>query len=118
MHWALLTSLILLCSLCASARSAAPVDLDAAARQFATASFPEFYALLGLPNDAHFPDDILRNVEFCEAAFSRRGFVVRRLATPGAPLLLAERRFRSGAKTVLVYVQVDGQPVEPQAWTP
>lgn len=116
MRRTLITPLIFLFPLCASAQRVEPVDLDAAARQFATASFPEFYALLSLPNDAHFPDDIRRNVEFCEAAFARRGFAVRRLSTPGAPLLLAERRFRSGAKTVLVYVQIDGQPVEPQAW--
>jgi len=116
MRRTLITSLMFLFPLCAPAQRVEAVDLDAAARQFATASFPEFYALLSLPNDAHFPDDIRRNVEFCEKAFSRRGFAVRRLATPGAPLLLAERTFERGAKTVLVYVQIDGQPVEPQAW--
>ena len=116
MRHAILIALILLLPLSTSAQGGGAVDLDAVARQFATASFPEFYALLGLPNDAHFPEDIRGNVEFSETAFTKRGFTVRQLATPGAPLLLAERTSRSGAKTVLVYLQLDGQPVEPQAW--
>jgi acetylornithine deacetylase/succinyl-diaminopimelate desuccinylase-like protein len=111
-----LISLVLLVALGAHAADPRPVDLDAAARQFAIASFPEFYALLSLPNDAHFPGDIEKNVAFCEAAFGKRGFSTRRLATPGAPLLLAEKTFPRGAKTVLVYLQIDGQPVEPKAW--
>ncbi|HXV77562.1 MAG TPA: M20/M25/M40 family metallo-hydrolase, partial [Candidatus Polarisedimenticolaceae bacterium] len=116
MRRALLSSLILLSPTWAFASNTGPVDLDAAARRFATASFPELYALLSLPNDAHFPRDIEKNVAFCEAAFAKRGFSTRRLTTPGAPLLLAERTFDRGEKTVLIYLQIDGQPVDPDAW--
>jgi len=116
MRRGLIPPLALLFALGAHAAGPPPADLDAVARRFATASFPEFYALLALPNDAHFPADIEKNLAFCEAAFAKRGFSTRRLPTPGAALLLAERTYRRGAKTVLVYLQIDGQPVDPQGW--
>ena len=49
--------------------------------------------------------------------FTQSGFNTKRLETPGAPLLLAERKTKTkGAKTVLIYLQVDGQPVDPKFW--
>ena len=116
MRRALLASLILLVPLRASAGNAGPVDLDAAARRFAPASLAELFALLSLANDAHFPDDIERNVKFCESAFAKRGLSTKRLPTPGAPLLLAQNDFARGGETVLVYLQMDGQPVDPKRW--
>ena len=84
---------------------------------YAKASFPQLKELLAIPNDAHFPKDIERNVQWCEAHFAKRGFTNRRLETSGAPLLLAERQAKApDAKTVLIYLQVDGQPVDPDFW--
>jgi len=71
---------------------------------------------LSLPNDANFPDDILELVAWLEGAFAKRGFTADRIATGGSPLLYAERRVDAGAPTVLVYLQADGQPVDPAAW--
>ena len=79
----------------------------------AIALYREF---LSLPNDANYPDDILRMVEWMEGAFGDRGFSVQRIATAGSPLLLAERHVSDSAKTVLIYLQSDGQPVDPSAW--
>lgn len=79
----------------------------------AIALYREF---LSLPNDANYPDDILRMVEWMENAFEERGFAVQRIATEGSPLLFAERRVPGQAKTLLVYLQSDGQPVDPSAW--
>ena len=99
-------------SICAQA----PVE-DAEYWQYAKASFPQLKELLAIPNDAHFPKDIERNVQWCEQHFTRSGFSTKRLETPGAPLLLAERKTKAkGAKTVLIYLQVDGQPVDPKFW--
>ncbi|NNF39606.1 MAG: M20/M25/M40 family metallo-hydrolase, partial [Gemmatimonadetes bacterium] len=50
------------------------------------------------------------------SAFAERGFDTRRLETERLPLLLAERRVDAPAATVLVYLQADGQPVDPSAW--
>ena len=71
---------------------------------------------LSLPNDANYPDDILRLVDWMEAAFRARDFRTQRIATAGSPLLFAERGAASAAKTVLIYLQSDGQPVDPAAW--
>ena len=80
-------------------------------------SLPMFRELLALANDAHFPPDIEKNIQWCEEAFAKRGFTSQRLQTPTVPLLLAERKSKKkNAKTVLIYLQVDGQPVAPPFW--
>ena len=91
-------------------------DLDKVAATYATQSFKEFYEMLSLPNDAHFPLDIEKNVQWCEQAFAKRGFTTQRLNTPTVPLLLAERKAKNASKTVLIYIQIDGQPVDPSQW--
>lgn len=87
-------------------------EVDAQVRP-AVALYREF---LSLPNDANYPDDILRMVEWMQNAFVDRGFDVQRIPTDGSPLLLATRHVSDRAKTVLVYLQSDGQPVDPSAW--
>jgi acetylornithine deacetylase/succinyl-diaminopimelate desuccinylase-like protein len=79
-------------------------------------AFQNYRALLSLPNDAHHPEDMLRVLEWLEAAFEERGFTTERLPTAGSPLLLAQRRFDGARGTALVYLQADGQPVDPSAW--
>jgi len=81
--------------------------------QPAIALYREF---LSLPNDANYPDDILRLIDWMEIAFRERDFSTQRIATAGSPLLFAERRVSNNAKTVLIYLQADGQPVDPSAW--
>lgn len=83
---------------------------------YAQNSFLQLKELLAIPNDAHLPDDIEKNVLWCESEFTERGFKTQRLITVGAPLLLAERVGKNAKKTVLVYLQVDGQPVDPKHW--
>lgn len=92
------------------------VDLDQISEKYAVQSFKEFYELLSLPNDAHFPLDIEKNIQWCESAFAKRGFTTQRLNTPTVPLLLAERKVKKAKKTVLIYIQLDGQPVNPAQW--
>lgn len=94
-------------------------DVNAIAEKHAVLSFKEFFELLSLPNDAHFPEDIEKNVQWCETAFAKRGFTTKRLTTPTVPLLLAERTVRKptkSTKNVLIYLQIDGQPVNPAQW--
>jgi len=79
----------------------------------AIALYREF---LSLPNDANYPDDILRMVDWMDSAFRERGFSTQRLQTAGSPLLFAERHVAEDARTVLVYLQSDGQPVDPSQW--
>ncbi len=109
--------LIILFLFCSSQILSQEFNLDQISQTYASKSFETFRDLLSIPNDAHFPEDIEKNVKWCEAAFEKRGFKLRRLTTPAAPLLLAERKTSSrNAKTVLIYLQVDGQPVDPDHW--
>jgi len=89
---------------------------DAIANKHAITSFREFYELLSIPNDAHFPNDIEKNIQWCEGAFAKRGFSTQRLQTPAVPLLLAERKVKNAKKTILIYLQIDGQPVKASQW--
>lgn len=85
--------------------------------RYAQESLPQLKELLAIPNDAVYPDDIELNVKWCETHFKKRGFTTKRLNTKTVPLLLAERpSSKANAKTVLVYLQVDGQPVDPNFW--
>lgn len=90
--------------------------LDSVAYAYAHGSFDMYRDLLSLPNDAHFPEDIEHNVRWCEAAFGQRGFTTQRLETPTVPLLLASRNSPGAQKTVLIYLQLDGQPVDSSKW--
>ncbi|MEM9717687.1 MAG: M20/M25/M40 family metallo-hydrolase [Bacteroidota bacterium] len=78
--------------------------------------FEEFYQLLSLPNDAHYPEQVAANVAYMERAFTQRDFQVQRLETETSPLLLASKYYPGNTQTVLVYLQVDGQPVDPSFW--
>jgi acetylornithine deacetylase/succinyl-diaminopimelate desuccinylase-like protein len=85
--------------------------------KYAKASFPQLKELLSMPNDANNPDELEPNIKWSEKHFEKRGFTTSRLETETVPLLLAEKKCRNkNAKTVLIYLQVDGQPVDPNHW--
>ncbi|RDY61193.1 M20/M25/M40 family metallo-hydrolase [Flagellimonas nanhaiensis] len=91
-------------------------QLKDAAEKYAVGSFPLLKELLSIPNDAFYPDDIEKNVKWCEQSFSARGFTTTRIETKTVPLLLAERKHKKAKKTVLIYLQIDGQPVDSTRW--
>jgi acetylornithine deacetylase/succinyl-diaminopimelate desuccinylase-like protein len=91
--------------------------LEALARTEVVESFDLLHELLSIPNDAQLGEPHLRpNLAWMTEAFEARGFATRELETAGFPLLLAERAGDAGAATVLVYLQIDGQPVDPSRW--
>ena len=71
---------------------------------------------LELPNDALKPAHIEALLPWMERAFAERGFETRRLQTDGSPALFAQRLVTDAQRTVLVYLQADGQPIDPAAW--
>ena len=91
-------------------------QLDEASSAFAKSSFPLLRDILSIPNDAFYPEDIEKNVKWCESQFGSRDFSTTRISTKGAPLLLAERNHKRAKKTVLIYLQIDGQPVDTSRW--
>ncbi|WP_276391743.1 M20/M25/M40 family metallo-hydrolase [Eudoraea chungangensis] len=84
--------------------------------KYAKSSFSNFRDLLSIPNDAAYPKDIEKNVRWCEKAFETRQFTTTRIETETVPLLLAERSGKNAKKTVLIYLQIDGQPVDSSRW--
>ncbi len=91
-------------------------QLRAMASQETPAAIALFREFLALPNDALHVEDIERQNAWLLQAFNARGFETRLLATEGSPALFAERRRPGAERTVLVYLQADGQPVDPAAW--
>lgn len=93
-------------------------NLDSLAEKYSRATFDDFRQLLAIPCDAHFPKEIEKNVQWAEAAFAERNFTHVRLETGAeTPLLLAQRKCSNpNAKTVLAYLQLDGQPVDFSHW--
>jgi acetylornithine deacetylase/succinyl-diaminopimelate desuccinylase-like protein len=117
----LLTVLMALAALAAPHAVAAQHPLSAQRiAELTDAIAPEAFRLYGelltFPNDAHFPEDILRLTAWLEAEFSRRGFATQRLAMPGSDAVLATRDVAGADRTVLIYLQADGQPVDPGLW--
>jgi acetylornithine deacetylase/succinyl-diaminopimelate desuccinylase-like protein len=92
-------------------------ELNDLASEFTRKSLPLFKEVLSIPNDAISAEWIEENIVWTEKAFGERGFSTERIPTAGAPLLLASRSFPKAKKTILVYLQMDGQPVDPARWT-
>ncbi len=103
----------------AAASDAAPPDaaaIRAMADEQRGPALTLFREFLSLPNDANNPDDIARLIDWMAPQFEARGFTTKRIPTAGSPLLLAERANPNAERTLLVYLQSDGQPVDPSAW--
>ncbi len=79
-------------------------------------SLEVFREFLRIPNDGHYPEHVEQNMQWMERALTQRRFTTRRLETAGAPLLLAERPAAGTKPTLLIYLHVDGQPVDPSRW--
>ena len=79
-------------------------------------SFPLLREFLSIPNDAHFREHIENNILWCTKEFANRNFSVKKIETETVPLLLAEWKQKDAKKTVLIYLQVDGQPVDSSKW--
>jgi acetylornithine deacetylase/succinyl-diaminopimelate desuccinylase-like protein len=110
--------LLLVSGLTLPAQSAPPTQerLEALTAHELPRAFALYRQLLSLPNDAHNAADILRLSEFLEGEFRSRGFTTSRLEMPGSDAILAERRVPGAERTVLVYLQADGQPVDSSRW--
>jgi acetylornithine deacetylase/succinyl-diaminopimelate desuccinylase-like protein len=91
-------------------------QLKNAAEKYAQSSFSILKEILSIPNDAFYPEDIEKNVQWCEEMFGQREFSTQRIPTETVPLLLAERKHKNAKKTVLIYLQLDGQPVDSTRW--
>ena len=72
---------------------------------------------LTLPNYGQIPDNINKNLAWCENNFQALGFDTEVLISNEVKHLFAEREFNKSERTILFYLQIDGQPVDPSQWT-
>lgn len=79
-------------------------------------SLLEFREYLSIPNNGKVPSDIQLNLEWTKAALEKRGLKTQILTSNGVPHLFAQGKIDPKKKTILVYMQVDGQPVDSSAW--
>ncbi|MFX0558151.1 M20/M25/M40 family metallo-hydrolase [Maribacter sp. CXY002] len=79
-------------------------------------SISNLQQFLRLKNDGNYPDQILRNKHWCDSVFTQLNFKTTTIETNGAPLLFAEKMYHKKAKSILFYLQIDGQPVDTTAW--
>lgn len=89
--------------------------ITVAKEKFPAAIF-DLISFLQLPNDGHFENEIEQNLKWCDSVFSELKFKTQVIKTEGAPLLFAERKVHKNSKTILFYLQIDGQPVDPTKW--
>lgn len=80
-------------------------------------STTNLHHFLRLPNDGNFPEQIENNKAWCDSVFKSLKFKTQTLITEGAPLLFAEKTFHKNRKSVLFYLQIDGQPVDRSEWS-
>ena len=76
----------------------------------------EYRAFLGIPNDGHFPEQMQNNVNWCVKALENRRFDARVIFSKGVPHVFGQRMFDPEKPSVLFYLQIDGQPVDPLHW--
>jgi acetylornithine deacetylase/succinyl-diaminopimelate desuccinylase-like protein len=80
------------------------------------ASLLTFRNYLSIPNNGNSEADIQANLDWCKEAFESRGFKTQVLKSGAVPHLFAEGKRDLKKKTILVYMQIDGQPVDSSAW--
>ena len=95
----------------------APAELNSLAQKSALETIALYREFLALPNDANYPEQISELNAWVRAAFEARGFTTQLLPTDGSASVVAERLSPGAEDTVLIYLQADGQPVDPSAWS-
>ncbi|MEN2282085.1 M20/M25/M40 family metallo-hydrolase [Algoriphagus sp. SE2] len=79
-------------------------------------SLLSFREYLSIPNNGKVTADIEANLSWCQNALQSRGFETQILKSGEIPHLFASGKIDPKKKTILVYMQVDGQPVDSSAW--
>lgn len=91
-------------------------ELQTLSTQVLQPALQEYVELLSIPNNGLIEAHVEANMVWCEDAFQQRGFTTQRIETAKAPLLLAQLQVNTKKPTMLVYLQIDGQPVDSSKW--
>ncbi|WP_430413107.1 M20/M25/M40 family metallo-hydrolase [Kordia sp.] len=108
---------LLLVLLCMFANSLiAQTNWDAKIKEELPAILEKHRELVSIPNVASDVENMMRNVDWVTKAFQELNFKVSILKTSTLPVFLAEKQVDPKAKTILFYLHLDGQAVNPAKW--
>ncbi len=93
-----------------------PQEIKIESEKVLRASLLEFSEFLQIPNNGNDPKQIEENLNWCQTQLENLGYQTQVLSSGGIPHLFAQAIANPAKKTVLVYMQIDGQPVDPSAW--
>lgn len=104
-----LTSLLLF-------QSGKSINLEQKAREYLPKALEELNSFIQIPNASLDTLNIENNVDWCEARFKDLGFQVETHRIGTTPFVLATNVIDDIKPTLLVYLQIDGQPVDQSKW--
>ncbi|MDH3648519.1 MAG: M20/M25/M40 family metallo-hydrolase [Saprospiraceae bacterium] len=73
-------------------------------------------SFVAIPNFGLHHASIQKNIDWLREQLVQRGFDCHQLETTSNPLLFAERIFTSDLPTILFYMHLDGQAIDPSKW--
>ena len=111
-------TIILLCFIfqLTNAQYLSKKKIEKASKEKFTKATYKLKEFLEVPNIGSVQKHVEDNLNWCNNTFRSLDFDVQVLATEGAPLLFAEKHYHKESKTVLFYLQIDGQPVDSTEW--
>ena len=93
-----------------------PLDYEKSAIAFSPSALNMLYEFISIPNGSRDTENIERNVVWCMDRFTALGFDSKTIRIGKTPFGLATKMIDKAKPTLLVYLQIDGQPVDPSKW--
>ena len=91
-------------------------DIRKAANDQLDQGLNELINFIKIPNIGSDEEQVTNNMNWCLNRFKELNFTTKVITTEGAPLLFAEKTVSKNSKTILFYLQIDGQPVDASEW--
>lgn len=111
-----LITLILFCIVFQSQAQIKADDIRRESEKYLKPSLDQFIEFLKIPNNGNYPDQILDNLKWSQSLLEGLGFQTQIVQSGNIPHLFAQGAQDPTKKTILVYMQIDGQPADPKAW--
>jgi acetylornithine deacetylase/succinyl-diaminopimelate desuccinylase-like protein len=110
------TVILLIISLTATTPGFTQNNWDKAIADVLPQTLKKHREFVSMPNVATNHEDMYKNLTWATKEFEKRAFAVRLLESTTLPVFLAEKHVSKKAKTVLFYLHLDGQAVNPDKW--
>lgn len=91
-------------------------QIQQASKDYMASSMATYREFLEIPNNGRLIEHIQNNVSWCVKTFEKLQFNTQVLTSEGIPHVFAERVLDPNYKTILFYMQIDGQPVDSTKW--